>query len=187
VGGNSAFTNRMEHMQLAIVIISPENRGDRDVLGDEVLQKQQLTLRDLHQQITAPPLHIGFMQRFLDRIRRFFGASVTPDSERPYKEWTREMGEVVDGLKDDLISEVDDYITTTLKGWVIQEVLSVAYRNRVKDKAEAVYKTYNKDIAEAFSLAKKCQEMCATDSEMENLEADIRKLQEAIRELKEVI
>jgi predicted GTPase len=31
-----------------------ENRGDRDVLGDEVLQKQQLTLRDLHQQITAP-------------------------------------------------------------------------------------------------------------------------------------
>ena len=32
------------------------------------------------------------------------------------------MGEVVDGLKDDLISEVDDYITTTLKGWVIQEV-----------------------------------------------------------------
>ena len=38
------------------------------------------------------------------------------------REWTREMDEVLDGLKDDLISEVDDYITTTLKGWVIQEV-----------------------------------------------------------------
>ena len=54
VGGSSAFTNRMEHMQLGIVILSPENRGDRDVLSDEVLQRRQLTLRDLHQQITAP-------------------------------------------------------------------------------------------------------------------------------------
>ena len=38
------------------------------------------------------------------------------------REWTKEMSEALDSLEADLIAQVDVYITTTLKQWVVQEV-----------------------------------------------------------------
>jgi predicted GTPase len=158
-------------------------RGDRDILTGEVLQKQQLTLGDLHKWTKAPQLKLGFFQWIRNQIRKLFGRKVTPETERPYESWTSEMDEVLEGLKSSLISEVDTYIAGPLQEWVIKEVLIVAFRNRVKSRAEALLGTYEQAVREArVKLEKECRE-CARDSYMADLEADIQKLKTAKADL----
>jgi predicted GTPase len=53
------------------------NRGSREeVLSDEVLQNQQLILKDLHERTKAPEIRIGIFKRIWNSVRKFFGKKV---------------------------------------------------------------------------------------------------------------
>jgi cbb3-type cytochrome oxidase cytochrome c subunit len=100
-------------------------------------------------------------------------------AERPYKRWTSEMDGALAGLKSALVAEVDSYITGSLKQWVIQEVYSVAYRNRVKARAQALLGTYELAVREAREKLEEEQKRCATESEIAALVADMQQLKTA--------
>jgi hypothetical protein len=114
--------------------------GGKSIMSDHLLERKQLTLRDLQERTKAPPLKIGDWQRFWNWVRRKLG--FTPDEGRPYRKWGKEMEDAMVSLKADLIKEVDVYIKDTLQKWVIYEVLSPEYRNRLKKRAEALMGTY---------------------------------------------
>lgn len=162
-------------------------RGDRDILSDHVLQRKQLTLSDLQKKAKAPPLKISLFQRFCDRVKAFFGKKVEPDEERSYRKWGKEMDEAVESLRADLVGEVDAYITGTLQRWVIYEVLSIAYRNRVKKRAQALLETYEGAIREAESQLEETRRCCASDEDMETLKERMEEVTTAQKNLEQEI
>jgi hypothetical protein len=169
---------------------SPDNdllRKDRDkksekgIISDHVLQMKQLTLKDLQRRTNAPPLSIGRIQRFFDRVKRLFGMAVTPDEERPYRKWGKEMNDAMLSLKDDLVSEVDAYVTGSLQRWIIYEVLSPAYGNRVKNRAMALVETYDRVINEEKARLETAFELC--NSDMSSLDENIKKINAVLESL----
>jgi hypothetical protein len=107
--------------------------------------------------------------------------AVTPDEERPYRKWGKEMNDAMLSLKDDLVSEVDAYVTGSLQRWIIYEVLSPAYGNRVKNRAMALVETYDRVINEEKARLETAFELC--NSDMSSLDENIKKINAVLESL----